>query len=153
ARDEALPPPKPEAPPAERPAWRRLLDDAWDELRSLVRLEVSERPMAPLVAREQAYFLRENLRLRLLSARVAILGRQQASFKADLRAALAWTRQYFDMRTKQGQALQESLGQMLAIAVPDDLPDLAASLDAVRALKAVQEHRAPPPVPPSRPGR
>lgn len=153
ARDERLPPPKPEAPPAERPAWRRLLDDAWDELRSLVRLEVSERPMAPLVAREQAYFLRENLRLRLLSARVAILGRQQASFKADLRAALAWTRQYFDMRTKQGQALQESLGQMLAIAVPDDLPDLAASLDAVRALKAVQEHRAPPPVPPSRPGR
>ncbi len=107
----------------------------------------------PQAAREQAYFLRENLRLRLLSARVAILGRQQASFKADLRAALAWTRQYFDMRTRQGQALQESLGQMLAIAVPDDLPDLAASLDAVRALKAVQEHRAPPPVPPSRPGR
>jgi uroporphyrin-3 C-methyltransferase len=144
ARDERLPPPKPAAPAAEPPAWRRVLGDAWEELRSLVRLEISDRPMAPLVAREQAYFLRENLRLRLLSARVAILGRQEASYKADLRAALAWTRQYFDMRTKQGQALQETLSQMLNTPVPDDLPDLGASLDAVRALKAAQEPRVPP---------
>jgi uncharacterized protein HemX len=100
--------------------------------------------MAPLVSREQAYFLRENLRLRLLSARVAILGRQEASYKADLRAALAWTRQYFDMRGKPGQALQETLSQMLAAPVPDDLPDLGASLDAVRALKAAREPRVPP---------
>jgi uroporphyrin-3 C-methyltransferase len=147
AKDERLPPPSPETPPAEQPAWRRVLNEAWDELRSLVRLETSDRPMAPLIAREQAYFLRENLRLRLVSARIAILGRQEASFKADLRAALAWTRQYFDMRTRPGQALQETLSQMLATPVPDDLPDLGASLDAVRTLKAVQEHRAPPPTP------
>lgn len=144
ARDERLPPPKPEAPPVPHPAWRRMLDQAWEEVRSLVRLEVSDRPMAPLVAREQAYFLRENLRLRLLSARVSILGRQETTYKSDLRAALAWTRQYFDMRTKQGQALQETLAQMLATPMPDDLPDLSASLDAVRALKAVREPRVPP---------
>ena len=105
-----------------------------------------------LVTREQAYFLRENLRLRLLSARVAILGRQEASYKADLRAALAWTRQYFDMRTKQGQHVQETLAQMLSTPMPDDLPDLGASLDAVRALKAAQEHGVPLPVP-ARPNR
>jgi uroporphyrin-3 C-methyltransferase len=147
ARDERLPPPKPEAPAGDEPAWRRFLADAWEELRALVRLEISDRPMAPLVSREQAYFLRENLRLRLLSARVAILGRQEASYKADLRAALAWTRQYFDMRTKPGQVLQETLSQMLATPVPDDLPDLGASLDAVRALKATREPRVPP-IPP-----
>ena len=147
ARDERLPLPKPEAPPGKEPAWRRFLGDAWEELRALVRLEISDRPMAPLVSREQAYFLRENLRLRLLSARVAILGRQEASYKADLRAALAWTRQYFDMRTKPGQVLQETLSQMLATPVPDDLPDLGASLDAVRALKAPREPRVPP-IPP-----
>jgi len=144
ARDERLPLPKPAAPPGEPPAWRRILGEAWEELRSLVRLEISDRPMAPLVTREQAYFLRENLRLRLTSARVAILGRQEASYKADLKVALAWTRQYFDMRTKPGQALQETLVQMLSTPVPDDLPDLGASLDAVRALKAAQEPRVPP---------
>ena len=131
------------------PAWRRFLDDAWQEIRGLVRLEVSDRPMAPLVAPGEAYFLRENLRLRLLSARVAILGRQEATFKADLRAALAWVRQYFDTRTRPVQQLSDALGQMLAAPLPDDLPDLAASLDAVRALKATQERRAAtPPSPP-----
>ncbi len=153
AKDERLPPPAPDPAKPGRPAWRKVIDDAWEELRSLVRLETSERPMAPLVTREQSYFLRENLRLRLLSARVAILGRQEASYKADLRAALAWTRQYFDMRTRQGQALQETLAQMLATPVPDDLPDLGASLDAVRALKAAQERSLPTPPTPARANR
>lgn len=153
ARDERLPPPKPETPPPALPKWRQVLDDAWRELRSLVRLEISERPMAPLVTREQAYYLRENLRLRLLSARVAILGRQEASYKSDVRSALAWTRQYFDMRTRQGQQLQETLAQMLATPMPDDLPDLGASLDAVRALKAAQERSLPTPPTPARANR
>jgi uroporphyrin-3 C-methyltransferase len=155
ARDERLPPPAADPPTTPPPAWRRLLEDAWREIRSLVRLEVSERPMAPLIAPDEAYFLRENLRLRLLSARVAILGRQEASFKSDVRAALAWLRQYFDLRTRPVQQVADALGQMLAAPLPEALPDLAASLDAVRALKATEERRAPtsPPAPPPRAAR
>ncbi len=151
ARDERLPPAPAEVPATPVPAWRRHLDDAWQEIRSLVRLEVSDRPMAPLVAPEQAYFLRENLRLRLLSARASILGRQEASFKSDVRAAQAWVRQYFDMRVRSVQQVSDALGQMLAVPLPDALPDLGASLDAVRALKATQERRAA--TPPSTPAR
>jgi uroporphyrin-3 C-methyltransferase len=154
AKDERLPQPQAETAPADEPGWRRALRDTLRELRALVRLEVSDRPAAPLVAPEQAYFLRENLRLRLLSARTAILGRQEATYKSDLRAAHAWVRKYFDTRTKPVQTLTETLGQMLATPLPDDLPDLAASLDAVRTLKAAQERRtAPPPVTPARPNR
>jgi uroporphyrin-3 C-methyltransferase len=154
ARDERLPPPPAETPATPVPAWRRYLDDAWQELRSLVRLEVSDRPMAPLIAPEQAYFLRENLRLRLLSARASILGRQEASFKADVRAAQAWVRQHFDLRARSVQQVSDTLGQMLAVPLPDALPDLGASLDAVRALKATQERRAAtPPTPPPRTNR
>jgi uroporphyrin-3 C-methyltransferase len=152
ARDERLPAAVPAAPPAERPAWRRFVDDAWLEIRSLVRLEVDERAAAPLVTPDQSYFLRENLRLRLLSARASIVGRQEASFKADLRAAVAWLRKYFDLRTRAVQQVVDSLEPMLSAPLPDDLPDLAASLDAVRAVKAVQERRvAPPPAAPRRP--
>jgi len=145
ARDERLPPPRAEVPPTPVPAWRRVLADAWQEIRALVRLEVVDRPMAPLIAPEQAYFLRENLRLRLLSARASILGGQETSFKADLRAAQRWIRQYFDERARPVQQLSDALGQMLATPMPDALPDLAASLDAVRALKAAQERRAATP--------
>jgi uroporphyrin-3 C-methyltransferase len=154
ARDERLPQPKVETVPPDEPAWRRALNDIGRELRALIRLEVSDRPAAPLVAPDQAYFVRENLRLRLLSARTAILGRQEAAYKSDLRAAEAWVRKYFDQRTKPAQGMLEMLGQMLATPLPDDLPDLAASLDAVRTLKAAQERRlAPPPVTPARPNR
>ena len=154
AKDERLPPPNAETMPPNQPAWRRALADMVRELRSLVRLEVSDRPAAPLVAPDQAYFLRENLRLRLLSARTAILGRQEATYKSDLRAAQAWLRQYFDTRTKPVQAMLETFAQMLATPLPDDLPDLAASLEAVRTLKAAQEHRvAPRPFTPARPNR
>jgi uncharacterized protein HemX len=154
ARDERLPLPAAEVPLPEQPAWRRWLADAWSEIRSLVRLETSERAAAPLIGPDQAYFLRENLRLRLLSARVAILGRQEASYKNDLRAAQAWLRKYFDTRTKPVQALIDNLGQMIAARMPDDVPDLTASLDAVRALKAAQEIRlAPVPYTPARPNR
>jgi uroporphyrin-III C-methyltransferase len=153
AKDERLPQPKAEVAPPDEPAWRRAVADIVRELRALVRLEVSDRPAAPLVAPDQAYFLRENLRLRLLSARTAILGRQEATYKSDLRAAQAWVRKYFDTRTKPVQAMLEALGQMFATPLPDDLPDLAASLDAVRTLKAAQERRTAPPVTPARPNR
>jgi len=153
ARDERLPQPKPETPPPEEPAWRKLLSDIANELRSLVRIETSERPAAPLIAPNEAYFLRENLRLRLLAARVAILARQETSFKSDMRAAREWLRHYFDTRTRSVQQMSEALDGMLQARVPDDLPDLAASLEAVRAAKAAEERRASMPVTPARPNR
>ncbi|HVF65954.1 MAG TPA: uroporphyrinogen-III C-methyltransferase [Casimicrobiaceae bacterium] len=153
ARDERVPAPKGTVPAENESAWRRALANVARELRSLVRLEVSERPAAPLVAPDQAYFLRENLRLRLLSARNAILGRQEATYKSDLKAASGWLRQYFDTRSKSVQQMSETLGQMLAMPLPDDLPDLAQSLDAVRTLKATQERQSPFPLTPARPNR
>ena len=107
-----------------------------------MRIEVSDRPAAPLVTPSQQYFLRENLRLRLLSARVALLSRDEANFKADVRAAKGWLDKYFDMRVKPVQALSAMLAEMAAIPMPSDVPDISASLEAVRTLKPVRE-RAP----------
>jgi uroporphyrin-3 C-methyltransferase len=143
ARDERIPPPAPEpAPGPGEPAWRALLRDAWSDLRQLVRIEVSDRPAAPLVPPPQSYFLRENLRLRLLSARIALLNRDQASFRADLAAADEWLRQYFDLRTKPVQVLQASLKQAAAAPTAGSLPDLSGSLEALRMLKLAQERAA-----------
>jgi len=153
AKDERLPLPAAETPAPNVPAWRRALSNIAQELLSLVRLEISDRPPAPLVSPEQAYFVRENLRLRLLSARNAILGRQEATYKSDVKAAQAWVSKYFDTRTKPVQATLDLLAQLTSTPLPDDLPDLNASLDAVRTLKATQERRTAPPVTPARPNR
>ena len=148
AMDERLPPPAPgsAAPPADEPAWRRLLREAWAEIRQLVRVEVADRPAAPLLLPSQQYFLRENLKQRLLSARVGLLNRDDASFKSDLGAAETWLRLYFDTRTKAVQTVQATLKQLAATPMGGDMPDLGGSLEALRVLRLAQERgpaRAP----------
>ena len=142
AMDERLPPPAAAAPPADEPTWRRALREMWNEIRQLVRIEIADRPAAPLLAPSQQYFLRENLRLRLLAARIALLNRDDASFKADLTAADAWLKLYFDTRTRTVQTMQATLKQLAATPMGGDMPDLGASLAALRVLRLAQE-RAP----------
>lgn len=142
ARDERLSEPAPDKAPAARPAWQQALAELWSELRSLVRLETSDRPAAPLLTPREQYFLRENLRLRLLSARIALLARQEASFRADVKAAQGMLKDYFDARAKPVKAVGDALAQMLAAPVPAEPPELTASLDAARALKAAQDRRS-----------
>ena len=150
ARDERLPAPPRETAPQADSGWRAFLRDAWSDIKSLVRIEVSDRPPAALIAPSQAYFLRENLRLRMLSARLALLSRDDLSFNADLVAANAWLRQYFDLRTKPVEALSATLVQLAATPMPGAMPDLARSLDLVRTQKVARDRspdRGPPPAP------
>jgi uroporphyrin-3 C-methyltransferase len=142
AKDERLPASPRDAEIANEAAWQKFLRDVWAEVKSLVRIEVSDRPAAPLVSPAQAYFLRENLRLRLLSARLALLSHDDTSFKADLAAANAWLRQYFDLRAKPVEAVSSVLAQIALTPMPGAMPDLSRSLDLVRTQKAVRE-RAP----------
>ena len=144
AMDERLPatpPDKDETSPNE-PRWRRMLRDMWSDLRQLIRVEVSDRPAAPLVPVAHQYFLRENLKLRLLTARIALLARDDASFQADLAASETWLKQYFDVRAKPVQALLASLKQLAATPMPGETPDLTRSLEALRVLRLAQD-RAP----------
>ncbi|MEO8674579.1 MAG: uroporphyrinogen-III C-methyltransferase [Casimicrobiaceae bacterium] len=143
AMDERLPAPVVEgAPAAKEPAWQRFLRDLWGDVKQLVRIESSDRPAAPLLPPSQQYFLRENLRLRLLSARIALVNHDDASFKSDIAAATAWVGQYFDTRTKPVQALQATLKQLAATPLAGEMPDLLRSLEALRVLRLSQD-RAP----------
>ena len=72
-------------------------------------IENLDRPEAPLLTPPQQFFLRENLKLRLLSARFDLLFRDQANFRADLAAAERWLKKYFDTRAKAVQSLQTLL--------------------------------------------
>ncbi|MDQ6618123.1 MAG: uroporphyrinogen-III C-methyltransferase, partial [Pseudomonadota bacterium] len=115
----------------------------WADIRQLIRIEVADRPAAPLVAPPQEYFLRENLKLRLLSARLALLNHDDATFKNDVTAADVSLRQYFDTRSRPVQSMQTTLKQLGATAMPADVPDLARTLDTARVLRLASERAAP----------
>jgi uroporphyrin-3 C-methyltransferase len=139
ALEERLPVPPPAAPSSDAPAWRRFLRDLWQDVRQLVRVENLDRPEAPLLAPQQQYFLRENLKLRLLAARFDLLFRDQAGFRGDLNAADAWLRKYFDTRAQPVQSVQMLVKQAQATDMAVEVPDLARSLEAVRVLKLARE--------------
>ncbi len=139
ALEERLPAPAPPVQAGDAPAWRRFLRDIWQDVRQLVRIENLDRPEAPLLAPPQQYFLRENLKLRLLAARFALLFRDQAAFRGDLDAADAWLRKYFDVRAQPVQTVQLLVKQARATDMAIEVPDLARSLEAVRVLKLARE--------------
>jgi uroporphyrin-3 C-methyltransferase len=141
ALEERLPIAAPEAPPKDEPGWRRFLREIWQDIRQLVRIENLDRPEAPLLTPQQQFFLRENLKLRLLSARFDLLFRDQANFRADLTAADQWLKKYFDTRAKPVQSLLTVLTELRKTEMGAELPGIAGSMDAVRVLQLAREKR------------
>lgn len=130
-----------EMPAAQAPAgfWARLWKEAIRDFRDLIRIQNSQKPEAPLVAPEQAYFLRENLKIRLLGARLALLARDETGFRADLKAASDWLARYYDADDKSVASAQDAIRQLAQAEVSIVLPDISASLDAARGIRLVRE--------------
>jgi uncharacterized protein HemX len=122
--------------------WNRaghfVADNIWTEIRSLVRITRIEQPEAMLVAPDQAFFLRENLKLRLLNARLALLARQFETAQSDLRWADGAVVRYFDRSSKRTQIADEQLRQVMqqshqaGVARPDDTLAALAAASAAR---------------------
>jgi len=89
--------------------WHQLSTGLWNEVRSLVRVTHIDHPEAALIAPEQAYFLRENLKLRLLNARLSLLSRQFDLAQADLLQAQAMVDRYFDRNARRTAVVSEQL--------------------------------------------
>jgi len=129
------------ARPAEEQGFVRAARDFWDEMRSLVRIRDLENQDATLLAPSQSYFLRENLKLRLLAARMALLARDDASFRDDMRASQQIIARYFDAKARPTVAALATLKQVADSPVVIQIPDINASLAAVRTARAAREKR------------
>ncbi len=121
--------------------FTRAARDFWEEMKGLVRIRDMDGQDVALLAPSQAYFLRENLKLRLLAARVALLARDESSFREDLRESQAWIAKYFDTRAKPTSAALAAVRQIADSPVAIGVPDISASLAAVRNARAAREKR------------
>lgn len=119
--------------------WAKLGTGLWDELKLLVRIRNMAQPEPMLLSPSQEYFLRENLRLRLLNARLALLERNERVFRSDLQAAASWIGRHFDPLTQQVAVAASSLKQLSASGISIEIPDIGESLAAVRTFKAAPE--------------
>jgi uroporphyrin-3 C-methyltransferase/uroporphyrinogen III methyltransferase/synthase len=115
--------------------WQSFSTEMWAELKQLIRVRNVEHPDALLLAPEQAYFARENLKLRLLNARLALLSRNEGVFRNDIILAQDVLGKYFDSRAKQTQTVQTLLRQIQGSNLSIEMPNLSESLTAVRNYK------------------
>lgn len=129
------------APASAWPRWidegaRLLLGQVWSEVRDLVRVTRVNDPNALLLAPEQAFFVRENLKLRLLNARLALLSRQFDVAQADLREAQQALERYFDRSSRRVTVVIDLLRQTASQARQVNLPRPDATLAALATAAA-----------------
>ena len=121
--------------------WSGLLDGAWTEVKEMVRIERMDKDAPALLAPSQTLFLRENLRLRLINARLSLLQRDGSSFRDDLGLAVKWLEQYFDMRAPAVKSARDTLQRMSASNLNLALPRLDETQAALRTLRLPREKK------------
>jgi len=125
-----------EAVPADAAWWERVLLTVRNELRSLVRVSRIDRPEAVLLSPDQTLFLRENLKLKLLNARLALLSRQTDGARTELASVAASLNRYFDPASRRVQQAATQLQQVQAAvkaAAPPRIDDTLAALATAAA--------------------
>ena len=125
--------------------WRATLARIWAEFkadfRQLASIRRIDPDVLPLITPEQSWFLRENLRLRLLSARHALLARDEAGLRSDIAVSRAWVARHFDPRDPATVILADTLDELERAQVRIDLPEIGASIEAVRVLRVSRDRR------------
>jgi uroporphyrin-3 C-methyltransferase len=148
AKAHAAPPPRPAASATAAAvaddSWRARAEAWWragteqvgNEIRSLVRVTKIDHPDAALIAPDQQFFVRENLKLRLLNARLALFARQFDIAQADLRDAQMMVDRYFDRSSRRVIVVNETLRQVGTQSRQAALPRPDETLAALAAAAA-----------------
>jgi len=110
--------------------WSSSSERVWSEVKSLVRVTRIDHPEAMLLAPEQAFFVRENLKLRLLNARIALLSRQFDTAQIDLQIAQTALDRYFERSSRRftltTELIKQAMAQARHLVVPRPDDTLAA---------------------------
>jgi uncharacterized protein HemX/uroporphyrinogen-III synthase len=115
--------------------WRDLFADVWHEIRGLVRIQRLDRQTPELVSPEQGLILRENLKLRLLNARLALLMRDSWTYKNELTRAEERLAHYFNPDVRATQAARATLSQLAKTEINTVMPTLNESATAAQKLR------------------
>ncbi len=116
--------------------WQRIRAAVMAEIRSLVRVSKINSPEAALLTPEQTFFLRENLKLTLLNARLGLLSRHTEAARADLGTASALLQRYADASARKTVLMLSGLEQVQEQSRQLQLPRVDESLAALSSAGA-----------------
>lgn len=123
-------------------ALQKFGTSVWLDIKNLVTVERIDKPEPPLLSADHAFYLRENVKLRLLTARIALLQHDEATFTADLKSVNTWLNLYFDNKHPNATEALSLLKKLSANNVGIEPPLPTESLAAVSRYKLSLEQSA-----------
>ncbi|AHN71420.1 uroporphyrinogen-III C-methyltransferase [Aggregatibacter actinomycetemcomitans] len=129
----------------EDPSSDKLTDslDDWKEnaeksavsfLNHFIRVTPKKADSKALLAPNQDIYLRENIRLRLQIAILAVPRQQDDLYKQSLETVASWIRSYFDTNTEVAQIFLKTLDELAEQSIYVDVPTQLNSLNALDKL-------------------
>jgi uroporphyrin-3 C-methyltransferase len=114
--------------------WQKLPAAVWNDVKSLVQVRRHQQATEPLLPPKQAWFLVQNLQLKLEQAKLAVLQRNTALFVQSLQEVSQWLNDYFDGEAPAVISMQAAIEKIETIELQPALPDVSASLRELRAV-------------------
>lgn len=103
--------------------WRQNLSKSWHNFMSdFITIRRRDSNAEPLLAPNQDFYLRENIRARLLTAAQAVPRHQNETYKQSLEAVSTWVRAYFDTSDPGTKAFLEQVDNLSQQPVSLDVP-------------------------------
>ncbi len=113
------------------------------DIKSLVTVRrTSEEANAALLPPGQRFFLQQNLRLKLQTARLALLQRDTQTFHDSLATATQWIETYFDGSAASTANLLSTIASYQELELMPNLPDISNSLKALEEWSSSQQNAA-----------
>lgn len=128
----------------ETAGWRSFVRSVWSDIRSLVVIRRHDAGSLPLTTPDQRLLLRQNLRLKLETARLSLLRGHGQAYRAALQEADGWVERFYDAKSPATLAMREALGRLAAIDIAPPLPAIDQSLHALREVSVRLERSARP---------
>jgi len=121
---------------APAPWWAPGFKQIGEQLMGLVRISRIDVPEAMLLSPEQIFFVRENIKLKLLNARLGLLARHYDAARSDMIQVSAAVRRYADGQSRKTQQMLALLEQSQQQTKASEVPRLDASLAALATAAA-----------------
>ena len=116
--------------------WEQWLKEVGTQVADLVRISRIDQPEATLLSPDQGFFVRENLKLRLLNARLGLLARQFEASRNDVLLVRRDVQRYFESSGRKSQAALAMLQEVETQLKQVELPRLDDSLTALATASA-----------------
>jgi uroporphyrin-3 C-methyltransferase len=109
-------------------SWQGLWKEIWKDLQKVFIIKRLDNAIVPLLVPEQSYYIKQNLRLMLEQASLAILDRNQVIYQDSLEKSSLWLNSYFDLTDTSTLALLKQIEAMKMAKINPIIPDISSSL-------------------------